>query len=261
MNYLLVGATSTAGQAAISAIREHDNSSYIIGTTSKDNDVTGCDRTCRNVNLVNEDAVEKILNSISEKIDYILFTPAYGPLGFPVQEATEEQINEALAFSYKPFVSLSNAIKPKLSIGFSSFHWLPIVSTAYGSMGMAKTFLDKLALDEPNKFKIVRAGNFESKSTRGIALLIKRTVQKTQNPKLIAMREKWKETGMEFQEYFFKVAREEEALTYQTKFPGVQYRPTTVSDLKHAIKRAFGEGGPIINRIGDWSWDSNLARS
>ena len=91
MKYLVVGATSEAGRGAMEAVREFDPQGTIIATTSRDKDVEGADRTIHNIDLSNADAADKILN-VAEPVDFMFFTPAFGPVGYPIAETHAEEV-------------------------------------------------------------------------------------------------------------------------------------------------------------------------
>lgn len=258
MNYLVIGASSEAGQSALNAIREYRPGAHIIATTSRDADIAGADRTIQGVDLAGADAFEKITSTIDPKqtpLDVMFYTPAFGPVGFPIAECGGEDVQKALDFSFHPLVRLTEALNVGTTVAYSSFYWLPHISIAYGSMGAAKYTVEKLALENPERYRIIRSGTFLSKSTRGISLMIQRAVKSTDNETLLDLVRRWKASGMKFQEYFFHYAHSVERDEYGPRFADQPHRHTTREDLKdQALAVLRGEDGAIRNVIGDWSW-------
>ncbi|MCR9141849.1 MAG: hypothetical protein NXI24_06325 [bacterium] len=260
MNYLVIGASSEAGQSALAALREHNPNAYIIATTSRENEIPGADRTIFQVDLAGDEAVEKITAAVSEDIDVMFYTPAFGPVGFPISESGGSDIGKALDFSFHPLVRLTETLNVKTTVAYSSFYWLPHISIAYGAMGAAKYAVEKLALDHPDRYRVIRSGTFVSKSTRGISLMIQRAVKSTEDGNLLDLVRRWKESGMKFQEYFFHYAHSVEREEFAPRFQDRPHRLTTRDDLRRqALAILQGDpqdagDGPIRNVIGDWTW-------
>lgn len=183
----------------------------------------------------------------------IVFTPAFGPIGYPVAASTPEDVAEAVRFSVLPMEELARRMRPEKVIGFSAFYWLRHTLTAYGSMAYAKIAQEKLAL-EHSAFQMVRAGTFESKATRGIGLLLQRALRDTPHAELRALGEAWRESGKKFGEFFMDFAFESERMHFGSAFES-PHRPTTARDLENAVARILsGERAPIVNVVGDWQW-------
>ncbi|MEQ9365465.1 MAG: SDR family NAD(P)-dependent oxidoreductase [Leptospirales bacterium] len=255
MNYLIVGASSEAGQSALDALREHRPKARIIATTSREADIPGADRTVHGVDLAGAGAVETITNAVAEKIDVMFYTPAFGPVGFPISESGGSDIQKALDFSFHPLVQLTERLGVKTTVAYSSFYWLPHISIAYGAMGAAKYAVEKLALDHPERYRVIRSGTFLSKSTRGISLMIQRAVKSTEDGNLLDLVKRWKASGMKFQEYFFHYAHSVEREEFAARFGDLPHRLTTREDLRRqALEILRGDDGPIRNVIGDWTW-------
>lgn len=261
MNYLIIGASSEAGQSALAAVREFEPDALIVATTSRgvddadSQDHGGADRTIYNVDLASDEAVDRITAAIQEPIDVMFYTPAFGPVGFPISESGGSDIRQALNFSYHPLVRLTERLAVRTTVAYSSFYWLPHISIAYGAMGAAKYAVEKLALNHPEQYRVIRSGTFFSKSTRGISLMIQRAVKSTQDGNLLDLVQRWKASGMKFQEYFFYYAHSVEREEFAERFADRPHRHTTRDDLKaQALEILRGTDGPIRNVIGDWSW-------
>lgn len=260
MNYVIIGASSIAGRAAVDAVRAFSAKAHVIGTTSGDNDLDHCDETIGGLDLFKDGAVEIILNALSGRdIAAIFYTPSMGMVGHPAWEAKAADIEQALAFSYRPLRRLGNELDT-IVVGYSSFFWLPHISVAYGAMAAAKFCIESLAVHQPERFRVIRSGVFESKSLRGISLMVRRELKSTSDPHLRALEADWKSRGCNFTEYFFEFAHGTERDTFQhdPRFQNIPHRKTSHDDLKAAALAVLkNETGPIHNIIGDWRWDED----
>lgn len=235
----------------MAAVRKVHPDWKIFVTSSKADDVAGADKTLHGIDLNDAQAAEKIPPDAGRKL--LVFTPAFGPIGYPVSAATQADVAEAVRFSVEPMVLLAKRNQPERVIGFSAFYWLRHTLTAYGSMAYAKIAQEKLALEHPS-FTMIRAGTFESKATRGIGLLLQRALRDTPHPELRALGDAWRESGRKFGEFFMDFAFESERLHFGERFEK-EHRPTTGADLEKSVERVLrGEQAPIVNVIGDWHW-------
>lgn len=243
-----------AGQAAIAAIKEFAPGTKIIATSSGDKDVPGVSETIRGIDLNKPDSWKLVAAGVAGSPRALFFTPAFGPLGYPIAETPENDVRAALQFSFDPMVALHEALQPELTIGFSAFYWLAHTLAAYGSMAYVKINQEKIAIANPDRYKMVRAGTFRSTATRGIGLLLQRAVRDTKHEPIRKLGEAWKASGKKFGDFFFDYACESERLSFGTRFPQ-PHRQTDEADLKRAIGRILaGEKAPIVNVIGDWIW-------
>ena len=85
---IVVGASGVAGRSALAALRAHDEHT-IVATTSRSELELPADRVITGVDLRAE-AVEQV--AALSPADVLVFTPAHGPVGFPSDRATAEQI-------------------------------------------------------------------------------------------------------------------------------------------------------------------------
>lgn len=264
--YLIVGARGEAGQSALEAAREFDSDARIIATSSKASDVEGADRTIHNVDLnAPAQAVQTIIAGMRSELDAdgaklkaLFYTPAFGPVGYPIASTPKTDAEEALAFSFRPMQELVDALQPELCFGYSAFYWLEHTRTAYGAMAFAKLALDRAALREPQRYKAIRAGTFKSQATRGIGLLLQRKVRDTDIPELQRLSEMQKESGKKFTEFFFDYAFSCEIDGFGDRFDA-PHRATNREDIKRATLMILrGEtDAPIVSVIGDWTWTEN----
>ena len=205
MDYLIIGGSSVAGKSAMEALREHDAEARIIATSSGGKDAPGADRTIGGVDLNDlEGAVEKTAAGLDGVKPAILFyTPALGPIGFPIATTSLEDARQSYAFSVAPMKAMAERLNPDLVIGYSAFYWLPHALGVYGSMSYAKIGQERLSVGRPDTFRMIRAGTFRSKATRGIALLLQRLLRSTEHEALKTMEKEWKESGRKFSDFFF----------------------------------------------------------
>lgn len=258
-HYLVIGASSVAGQKAIEAIRRKDPGAKLTITTSKsqiDNDFATGYNVITGIDLAKPEASQQISSALTESVDVLIFCPAFGMVGYPAEFAPLADVEACIAFSVKPLLSLIEQIKPTLTLAFSSFYWLRSLEIAYGSMAFAKYALERLSCSYPQAVHIVRAGLFPSKSLRGICLLIQRAVQKEAFPGAAELKAGWKASGLGFSDYFTQFAQGHERLGLAQYC--AQYRPTEEADLVRAIAIALEtDAPPIVNVVGDTLWQES----
>ncbi|MCR9145213.1 MAG: SDR family NAD(P)-dependent oxidoreductase [bacterium] len=273
LNYLIVGGRSEAGQSAIQAIREHhaNAAARIIATSSAADagmdSVPGADAVIAGIDLNQPDAAESLMQGLRNldpdtpeppAIDVLFFTPAFGPIGYPIRAATVADAEEAIQFSVAPMRALADGLKPRLTVGYSAFYWLPHARVGYGSMSYAKVLLDTLAHEESERFRAIRGGTFRSPATRGIGLLLQRALKTTEHLELKELGAEYKKGGGKFSDFFFKYAFSHEAQAFGEQFAQTPHRPTERDDLKQATLRILqGEDAPVLCVIGDWVWPEN----
>lgn len=271
-HYLVVGASSVAGQKAIEAIRAKDANAKITVTTSKAGMVgsttltdrvdenrlsSGVETTVYGVDLSKPDSIRNIKPALNAPVDVLVFCPAFGMVGYPAELAPIADVEACFDFSVRPVLSLIDELNPGLTIGFSSYYWLHSLEVAYGSMAFAKYALEKLAVENPNHIRIVRAGLFPSKSLRGICLLIQRGVQKENFPGATQLKTDWKASGLSFSDYFTQFAQGYEKKDLPQYFTA-PYRGTEEKDLVGAIGAALEPNAKgIINVVGDSVWQED----
>lgn len=273
-NYLIVGGRSVASQSALQAIREFhaasDSSARIFATSSSATagpesieGLTSSDVVIPGIDLNDVDAADRIIQALDNEdtkltqssIDIVFFTPAFGPIGYPIRAATNEDAETAIQFSVAPMRKLSDTLQPRLTIGYSAFYWLPHARVGYGSMSYAKVLLDTLAHEQPNRFRAIRGGTFRSPATRGIGLLLQRALKTTEHSELKDLGAAHKDKGGKFSDFFFNFAFSHETKAFQERFPTIPHRATERADLEKATLQILrGEDAPVLCVIGDWIW-------
>lgn len=260
--FLVVGGSSVAGQAALNVLRRRYPDARLFATSSGEKTVSGAGVTIDHIDLNSDTAVTRICDELQKAgvsaVDGLVFTPAFGPIGYPIKKTPEEDIRAALRFSVQPMIELHERLKSPRTIGFSAFYWLPHTLTAYGSMAFAKIAQERLAVTD-SSFQMIRAGTFESRATRGIGLLLQRSLRDTPHSEILDLGARWKESGKKFSDFFFDYAFQSEREAFGSRF-SEPHRATTQSDLERALLRALDEDRPpIVNVIGDWMWtDSEM---
>lgn len=256
-SYLIIGGNSVAGQGSVQAIRNFESNAIVHATTSTakqagdSSGIAGADKTLYGIDLSKPETLDLIP---AEKYKMIIFTPAFGPIGYPIASTPESDVKEALRFSYHPMVELSRRLNPDLTIGFTAFYWLPHTLSAYGSMAYAKIAQEILAVENSNRFRMIRAGSFVSKATRGIGLLLQRALRDTPHAAIRDLGEKWKASGKKFADFFFDYACECEKEAFGAGFDR-PHRQTNQSDIERGVSMVLkGDKAPIINVLGDWTW-------
>lgn len=255
---LIVGGGGAAGRSALAALRDLFRDAEVVGTTSGSVALEGYDRTITGVDLSLGDAVETVRAQVGNAVDVLIFTPAFGPLGFPVSAATEDQVEEALRFSVRPMELLAEKLAIPLTISFSAFYWLPHTLAAYGSMAYAKLAQERRAVESPQRFRVVRAGTFRSKATRGITILLQRQMRSGSAGPGQELIDAWQASGQKFADFFFDYAFQSERRAFGERF-GTPHRDTEAGDLKRGLTAILSgkERAPILNVIGDWQWSDS----
>ncbi|PJZ24504.1 hypothetical protein CH352_13850 [Leptospira hartskeerlii] len=258
---LIIGGSGAAGQSAIEGLREHSKKSgvkwNIISTTSADSQINGADKTIHHIQLEEPDiAVQKVLKEIQNlKIELFIYTPARGNLGYPVSETPDADIINTAKFCLDPMVELETKLKPRLTIGYSAFYYLPHLLTSYGALAFIKKKMEEWALEKPDSRKMIRAGSFISTSARGIGILLQKIGRTSPYPELQNLMKEHKESGKKFSEFFWDYVRSSEKRIFEKQFPNIPYRATEQNDLKIGLLKILdGEKAPIVSLIGDWIW-------
>jgi len=252
--HLVVGGAGMAGQATIAALRARDPDCEIIATTTAmvaDSPIPGASSVIAGIDFAQYDALPTLVAGLSAPVATLVYTPAFGPVGFPAARATEAQIAAAAVVSVTPLVALRETLAPSLTIGFSAFYWLDAVLPAYGAMAHAKRALDAVALAEPAQIKLVRAGVIPSRSAKAIALSVYREIRRGEHQQLAT---RYRASGQGFFDFFYGLAYADEAACFAPRF-GTPHRPTEPADVTGAVAALLaGADAPFVNVIGDWLW-------
>lgn len=260
MNYLVVGGNAVLGQQSIAAIRKGDSKSHIIGTTSSQGEVSGADITIAEINLQDPASIQRVIQAIEPgTLEAIVYVPARGPVGKPVQYANKSEYLESISFSVIPMLRLTGALSPRIALWFSGFMWLEPLMMLYGPMIYTKITMEQITLKHPDRFKCVRYGMFVSNSARGISILSQKAITSGQYPEQESYRKGWKESGKKFKDYFASInGAEEKRLLGPLAKSSAPYRPLESEDLQTGVSKAlFSETAPILNVVGDWYWEDD----
>ena len=260
MKYLIIGGNSYAAQNAIKAIRQYNENAEIIASTSTSSPIESADHTLFEIDLNSANAVSKVVedcNSMGiQDIEWLIYTPAFGRVGIPIDRSTAEDVQGSINFSFRPMLELMERLQPKNAMCFSGYYWLESLLRAYGAMALTKIAMEQTAIRFPEKIKIVRSGLFPSKSLRGILLLSQRTLMKDTYEELRPLYISWKDSGKKFADYFYDFAYNCEKEMLDEK--SLDFRPTTGEDIQKAIIQFFeGETAPIVNTMAGHTWTDN----
>lgn len=263
MKHLIIGVNSEAGKTAMKAIREIDSNAYIIGTTSKNGIVEACDATVPMADFTNDNFVRTIIAAVrGEEFDSVVYCPAFGTVGVPVDLVSKEEIEEAKKYSYNPILRIREEINHNLLTCFSSLYWMPFFGVAYGAMYEAKKAIEDLAQKEDN-IAVARIGLYQSKSFQGINLLIRRAVTKNLYPdhKLLQdLTKEYKDSGLPWNDYVqgTNSAQEAKYIAEQLGIANVNNERTNQDHILKGLKQIFTEfdqENPITNIVGQYVWN------
>ena len=181
-NFLVIGGTGVMGSSAIKAIRQHfGNEANIIANWYGKEDpgfkVEGADHTLFG-DITDPKCMDEI-KSVSEKYQHMFYATALGQVGTPVKDATAELIAESNRLSFDPIPVLENELDIEEITAYSTFYVIKHQLCSYGAMAYSKEAIEKWTLESgKSKRSCIRAGLFESQSSRGIKLLLRKTAKK-----------------------------------------------------------------------------------
>ncbi|MFQ5450388.1 MAG: polysaccharide biosynthesis protein [Nitrospinaceae bacterium] len=256
-NFLVIGGTGVMGQAAIQAVRETFGDEAVIVANWYGKEIPGF--KIEHVNqtifgdITDPECIEKIKSSFSGKIDFMFYATALGDVGLPIQDATPEQIANSNRLSFDPILVLEQALDIQTIVAYSTFYVIRHQLCTYGAMGYSKEAIEKWAV-EPGKSNhaCIRAGLFQSPSSRGIKLLLRKMAKRPENLKDPLLRSYFEnvpssEGIKRFEEGIFK----EEKETYGDS-------RTTQEDLYRAHLELFRTEHPIfVNVCGKKIWHTD----
>ena len=197
--FLIIGGTGVMGTSAIQAIREHFDKNIIIianwyGKEIPEFQIEGADHTIFG-DINNSQCREKIKAYNNGKFEYMFYATALGDVGIPIKDATQEQINRSNNLSFDPIPSLEDELDIGTIVAYSTFYTIRHQLSTYGAMGHSKETIEKWVLESgSSKHACIRAGLFESASSRGIKLLLRKTSKNLENLKDPLLRSYFKNT-------------------------------------------------------------------
>lgn len=186
--FLIIGGTGVMGTSAIQAIREHFDKNIVIianwyGKEIPEFHIEGADHTIFG-DINNSQCREKIKAYNNGKFEYMFYATALGDVGIPIKDATQEQINRSNNLSFDPIPSLEDELDIGTIVAYSTFYTIRHQLSTYGAMGHSKETIEKWVLESgSSKHACIRAGLFESASSRGIKLLLRKTSKNLENLK------------------------------------------------------------------------------
>lgn len=174
---LVVGGTGVAGTAALRASRAHFGDDARItalwyGRKEEPLAIEGADTVIFG-DVTDAACREKIRGATGDTIDYLFYATARGEVGFPIQQTTPEQVREACLLSFDPLLLFEREFDCGLLVAYSTFYRLEVQQATYGSMGHAKARIERWVTESP-RHACIRAGAFESESSRAIGLMLRR---------------------------------------------------------------------------------------
>ncbi len=187
-NFLVIGGTGVMGTAAIDAVRtKFGKEANIIanwyGTEIPDFKIDNADETLFG-DITAPACLEKIRSAGSGKFKYMFYATALGDVGIPIKDATEEQIAKSNRLSFDPIPQLEEALEIETIVAYSTFYAIKHQLCSYGAMGYSKEAIEKWTVREgKSRHASIRAGLFQSPSSRGIKLLLRKASKNPENIK------------------------------------------------------------------------------
>ena len=142
---------------------------------------------------------------------------ALGEVGIPIVEAQKDSILQSNRISFDPIPMLEDRLNIKTIVTYSTFYVIRHQLATYGAMGFSKEAIEKYTLESgKSHHSCIRAGLFESQSSRGIKLLLRKSAKNPENLKDPLLKSYFagkssKEGIKEFEEGIFRELELEEA--------------------------------------------------
>jgi len=188
IKFLVVGGSGVMGQAAIKAVRTKFGSDATIianwfGKEEPEYKIEGSTKTIFG-DISDPNCVNKIMAENKEPFDYMFYATALGEVGIPIAEAQEDAILQSNRISFDPIPMLEDRLNIKTIVAYSTFYVIHHQLATYGAMGYSKEAIEKWTLESgKSHHACIRAGLFESKSSRGIKLLLRKSAKNPENLK------------------------------------------------------------------------------
>lgn len=185
-NVLVIGGTGVMGTAAIKAVREKfgDKANIIANWYGKEEpgfNIEGVNETLFG-DINDPQVLEKIKAFNNGQFDTLFYATALGEVGVPIAEATPESIALSNKLSFDPILKLESELDVKTIVAYSTFYVIRHQLATYGAMGHSKEAIEKWAVEKGKaRHACIRAGLFESQSSRGIKLLLRKTAKHPEN--------------------------------------------------------------------------------
>jgi hypothetical protein len=185
-NYLVIGGTGVMGTAAIKAIRKKFGSTANIlanwyGKEESGFTIEGANETLFG-DINDPQVIDKIKAYDNGQFNTLFYATALGEVGVPISKATPESITQSNKLSFDPILKLEAELNVKTIVAYSTFYVIRHQLSTYGAMGHSKEAIEKWTVEKGKaQHACIRAGLFESKSSRGIKLLLRKTAKNPEN--------------------------------------------------------------------------------
>ena len=185
-NFLVIGGTGVMGTAAIKAVRENfgDTANIMANWYGKEEpgfNIEGVNETLFG-DINDPQVLEKIKAFNNGQFDTLFYATALGEVGVPISEATPESIALSNKLSFDPILKLESELDVKNIVAYSTFYVIRHQLATYGAMGHSKEAIEKWTVEKGKvRHACIRAGLFESQSSRGIKLLLRKTAKHPEN--------------------------------------------------------------------------------
>lgn len=257
--YLVIGG-GCAGTAAIKAIRRcylgFEDEVDIIATTKSRHPVDGANEVLllklTEQNVLTDHWLERLLPYRPFKATF--FTPGYGGVGVPVDQATEQEKRHAYNYSVRPLIRLEACGGFGTLVAFSPHLWLPFLRRWYGPVAHSKVELEAWFRENPRRRQLVRFGTINTPSLRRIGTAVEQLLKRG----LIRIDDPGKEFPLvpNASELTLPQAMLAQMLAEERKIFKVE-RNTTPDDLEGAIHGWLTKQevvNKIVNVVGDLNW-------
>lgn len=184
-NFLIIGGSGVMGTAAIQAVREvyGDDANIVANWYGKED--TGLKIEGANHTLfgdVTDPQCMKAIQAMASRYEYMFYATALGDVGIPIKNATAEQIARSNQLSFDPIPVMENELEIGTIVAYSTFYATRHQLGSYGAMGFSKEAIEKWTLEKgKSRHACIRAGLFESQSSRGIKLLLRKSAKHLEN--------------------------------------------------------------------------------
>ncbi len=259
--FLVVGGTGVMGTAAIQGVREVYGSDATIvanwyGKEDTGVPVEGADHTVFG-DINDPQCLEKLKSFNDGKYEYMFYATALGDVGFPINDSTSAQIERSNNLSFDPVKILEAALEIGTITTYSTFYLLKHQVCTYGAMGHSKEALEKWTLESGKSNRAcIRAGLFESPSSRGIKLLLRKSAKNLDSIRSPLLRSYFEnvKTSQGIEDFTQGIIQEERDSFGDS--------PTRAENLYQAHLELFRAENPVfINVSGSKIWLSKEAQT
>lgn len=186
--FLVIGGTGVMGTAAIQAVRQtYGKDAKIVanwyGKETSGFEVENSDHTVFG-DITDPACIDQIKSFNSGKYKFLFYATALGEVGTPIKDATTELIKKSNRLSFDPILTLEETLEIETIVAYSTFYTIRHQLCSYGAMGHSKEAIEKWTVNQgKSQHSCIRAGLFQSPSSRGIKLLLRKTAKNPENIK------------------------------------------------------------------------------